>query len=269
MATLSLSDLQSYVGGVAGGSSLFGYDGSNRVVRYTFKTGSEGASKVTLSGSITKSWGMYDVSSENPIRFKITTSSTSHTNAGAGSSYDGQITSTTVNVSVNVQLKPNTTYYLWLFPGSTATYLYYSYNNSGDPTLSIVTALSSYKLTINAGTGVSISVNRTSSVQTGASTGILASGATIYHGDVLKITFTAADGYEIETHTVNGIAFTSGNTHTVVSAVTVKATASQMGVIYICIGTTVEAFLIFIDNGTSWDQFIPNIDNGSDWDLCS
>lgn len=49
----------------------------------------------------------------------------------------------------------------------------------------------------------------------------LASGATIYDGDVLTISVTGG------TITVNGSAFTSGNTHTVTANVTVVSTASE------------------------------------------
>lgn len=266
MATLSLSNPTPYVGGVAASSAMFGYDASDyRVTRYTFKTGSAGATKVTLSGSIAKYIGNWNVSSTYPLRFKITTSSTSHKNATKSSSYDGQITSTSVNVTVNMQLNANTTYYLWLFSGHSSYSLYYAFDSSNNPTLKIVTEVTSYKLTTDAGTGAKITVNRTSSPLGGASTGNLASGATIYPSDVLKITFTPTEGYEIETHTVNGSTFTSGNSHTVTANVTVKATAKVMGIVYI----NNEPYLIYIGNGTSWDQCVPYVGNGSSWDMCS
>ena len=75
----------------------------------------------------------------------------------------------------------------------------------------------SYTLTISAGTGTSITVKR------GGTT--LTNGATIYHGDVLTVSFAAATGYQLSTHTVNGSSFTSGGTHTVSGAVSVAATA--------------------------------------------
>ena len=356
MATLTLSNPTPYQGGTEVVSAMFGYDGSKyRVVRYTFKTGSAGATKVTLSGSITKYVGNWDVSSTYPMRFKITTSSTSHKDATKSSEYDGQITSTSVNVSVNMQLKANTTYYLWLFSGHSSYSLYYAFDSSDNPTLKIVTSVTSYKLTTSAGDGSSITVNRTSSPLGGAATGTITSGATIYLNDVLKITFTASSGYNLGTHTVNGTSFTSGNTHTVTAAVTIQSTATLksftlsisagtgstitvnrtssplkgattgtiangatiyyndvlkittsasggyeikeqtfngssfasgasktvtaavtivtttalMGLVYIDNGTEFEAYLIFIDNGTSWEQYIPYIDNGSGWDICS
>ncbi len=270
MATLTLSGQQAYVGGTVGGSALFGYDSNgNRVVRYMFTTGSVGASTVTLKGTIAKSFGDFDISSSYPIRFKITTSSTSLVNAGSGTAYDGQITSTTVNVSANVHLNPNTTYYLWLFPGHTKYSLYYAYDANSAPTLSVVTAIASYKLTTSAGIGSSITVNRTSSPLGGAKTGALDSGATIYYNDVLKITTSASGGYEITAQTINGSAFASGDSKTVTAAVTIATVTALMGLVYIDNGTEFEAYQIYIDNGTNWEQYIPYIDNGSSWDICN
>lgn len=83
-----------------------------------------------------------------------------------------------------------------------------------------------YNLSISAGTGSSITVNRTSSA---GSTGNLSAGTKkLYYGDKLKITFTPSTNYSITTHTVNGSSFTSGNTHTVSANVTVNATATPL-----------------------------------------
>lgn len=93
----------------------------------------------------------------------------------------------------------------------------------------VLTPIAAYTLTISAGTGSSIVVNRTSSAG-GGSTGKLSNGAKLYKDDKLKITFSASANYSIETHTVNGSTFTSGNTHTVSKNVTVKSTAKQLRV---------------------------------------
>lgn len=64
-------------------------------------------------------------STSTAIRFYITTSSSSHTNAGASSGYHGTFSITLSEGvywptgSASVLLLPNTTYYLWCFPGST------------------------------------------------------------------------------------------------------------------------------------------------------
>lgn len=75
-----------------------------------------------------------------------------------------------------------------------------------------------FKLTISAGTGSTITVTRGGSA--------LTNGATVTYGDVLTISFAAKTGYTLGAHTVNGATFTSGNTHTVTGAVSVESTAT-------------------------------------------
>ena len=55
----------------------------------------------------------------------------------------------------------------------------------------------SYTVSWNSATGCSITVKRTSSPNAGASTGTLNSGDTVYHGDVLSISYSAATGYTL------------------------------------------------------------------------
>ena len=83
-----------------------------------------------------------------------------------------------------------------------------------------------YGLSISAGTGCSVTVDRTSG---NGSKGVLSAGTKkLYYGDKLKITFAPDTNYSITTHTVNETAFTSGGTHTVSADVTVKATATPL-----------------------------------------
>lgn len=85
----------------------------------------------------------------------------------------------------------------------------------------------SFTLSISAGTGSTITVNRTSSPKQGAATGNLANGAAVFYSDKLTITFGVSQAkYELATHTVNGATFTSGSSHTVGGAVSVAATAA-------------------------------------------
>lgn len=165
--------------------------------------------------------------------------------------------------SLQINISANTGYDLASRSHSNGTY-----SVSGNITVSATASVKSFALTINAGAGSSITVNRTSSPKKGASTGNLSNNATIYYSDVLKISFSASSGYELKTHTVNGSAFTSGGSHTVTKAVTVISTASALGLIYIDNGATFEPYLVFIDNGASWEQHMPMVDNGSDWDIC-
>ena len=111
----------------------------------------------------------------------------------------------------------------WRFSGN------YSGVNIGTITASTTVNLdkiTTYSLSISAGTGSNITVNRTSSSYAG--TGNLSNGARLYYNDKLKITFTPSTNYAISAHTVNGSTFTSGNTHTVTGNVSVAATAQVL-----------------------------------------
>lgn len=55
----------------------------------------------------------------------------------------------------------------------------------------------SYKASWTQGTGYTISVSRTSSPNGNAGTGTISSGATVYYGDVLKVTYSAKTGYTL------------------------------------------------------------------------
>lgn len=83
-----------------------------------------------------------------------------------------------------------------------------------------------YKLSVSAGTGSSITVNRTSSGY--AKAGNITNGATLYDGDKLKITFSPNPNYAISTRKVNNATFTSGSTHTVTGNVSVSSTAQVL-----------------------------------------
>lgn len=82
-----------------------------------------------------------------------------------------------------------------------------------------------YSLSINAGENSTITVTRTSSPNENASTGVLTNGSTIYHGDVLTISYAVSDGYTISTSTVNNITFTNGTSFTVAGNMNVATTA--------------------------------------------
>ena len=96
---------------------------------------------------------------------------------------------------------------------------------STNHTITTSASVLSYSLSISAGTGSTITVNRTSSPLQGALTGNLSNGTTIYYNDVLKITFSAKTGYNLATTKVNGNN-PSGDSYTVTGAVSVVSTAS-------------------------------------------
>lgn len=85
--------------------------------------------------------------------------------------------------------------------------------------------LIAYTLNISQGANSAILITRTSSPNAGAATGALTNGAAIYDGDTLKILFSVASGYKLETHTVNGTTYNSPVYWTVSGNVSVATTA--------------------------------------------
>lgn len=116
------------------------------------------------------------------------------------------------------------------FPSSGGWLIHYAATTDlrieGAVTLTVVTN-ESYSLSTSAGTGSTITVNRTLSRRGGA-TGAISNGTAIFYGDVLKITFSAGSNYSITTHTVNGSTFPSGGSHSVTGNVSVVATATML-----------------------------------------
>lgn len=137
MATINLDINQAvfYRGGIGGGvSQVVGTDLLNgsyttRVARYTFTAPEEGALRVNLTFY---SAGMLDNSSKIPLRFFIGEDPGSHANAGSTYEYTGELTMGSDNFTftgeADVLLLPNTTYYLWVFPGRDDAYGCYYWN---------------------------------------------------------------------------------------------------------------------------------------------
>ncbi len=65
-----------------------------------------------------------------------------------------------------------------------------------------------YTASWNTGTGYTIAVNRTSSPNANASTGSLSSGATIYYGDTLSVTYIKQDYYTISKSGITSVTVT-------------------------------------------------------------
>ena len=110
------------------------------------------------------------------------------------------------------------------FSGDINANYYHTYPD--ESTTVTVASATARSLSISAGEGASVTVNRTSSPW--VATGGLSSGATVYDGDVLTISFSVSTGYNLSTHTVNGSSFTNGGTHTVSGNVTIVATATRI-----------------------------------------
>ena len=84
-----------------------------------------------------------------------------------------------------------------------------------------------YTVSWSTGTGYSIAVERTASPNGNAGTGKLSSGDTVYYGDTLAITYTAATGYSLSTKGAAAVTVT-GN----VTGSTIYATATANSYTY-------------------------------------
>lgn len=212
-------------------SSVIGWESNRtRVVRFDFTTGSSGATSISIAttkGTIS----LQDGTSPSKIPFYVTTSDSSHANALASEGYavTGYLTKNdgVWSGTASVLLKENTTYYIWFFPYDKTYGWSYWHHTSTYYTTYELSGTSKFTLSVSAGTGSTVTVNRTTSaLGTGlAATGKLSNGASIYKGDKLQISFSPNTNYGIDKHTVNGSTFTSGNTLTVSGNVSVIVTA--------------------------------------------
>lgn len=109
------------------------------------------------------------------------------------------------------------------FSGDINSNYYHTYPDEST-TVTVASAMAR-SLSIFAGEGAGVTVNRTYSPW--VATGVLTGGA-VYDGDVLTISFSVSTDYNLSTHTVNGSSFTSGGAHTVTGDVTIVATAVRI-----------------------------------------
>lgn len=127
-----------------------------------------------------------------------------------------------------------------------------------------------FSLSITQGANTTVTVSRTSSPNQHANTGALSSGAVVYYGDILTISASANSGYNLSAFTVNGTAWTSGNTITVTSAITVVTTA-QSAVSWKTVWTGSQDVASFIwkttASGTKTTTLANDTPTGVDWSL--
>lgn len=95
----------------------------------------------------------------------------------------------------------------------------------GNVTVAATASAISYTLSISAGTGTEVTVQRISSPKQGAALGALTDGAALYDGDVLRASAEAATGYALTSATLNGKPIPEN--HTVSGDVSVTATAQE------------------------------------------
>lgn len=90
-----------------------------------------------------------------------------------------------------------------------------------DIAVTVIASLIKYDLSVTADENCTVTVTK-------GGQAVTAGEDAITYGDVLTITATAGEGYQIATLTVNGEAFTSGNTVTVSGNVAVVATSEAV-----------------------------------------
>lgn len=195
------------------------YYGDVLSITYTASTGytisSKGSTSVTVTGNVTSSdiyctatVNQYTASWSGGTGYTITVNRTSSPLKGASTGalssgatvYYGDVLSVTYTASTGYTISNK---------GST------SITVTGNVTSSNIYAtatVNSYTVSWNTGTGYSIAVKRTSSPNKGAAMGSLSSGATVYYGDVLSVTYTASTGYSISTKGSTSITVTGNVT---------------------------------------------------------
>ena len=112
--------------------------------------------------------------------------------------------------------------------------------------------------------GLAVNVLRSASPIGGGDSGLLSNGATLYYNDVVTVSYSVSQGYQLETATVNGedISVEGRKTVTVTGNLVVVITVDLGAIVYI--GN--EAYQAFIGNGTNYSQYEAFFGNGSGYD---
>ena len=213
--------------------------------------------KITLTATDTALSYTLSVSAGAGSSVTVKRGSTSLSN-GATINYGDKLT-ITFSASTGYNLGTHTVNGTTFTSGNTHTV-------SGDVKVVSSASLKTYKLTISATSGGSVTVKRTSS--SGGSTGNLSNGATLYYGDKLTVTYAPDGNHETTSATLNGSAINSGATHTVTAAVSVVVAFDiAAGLVYIYTGGQKPAFYVRIHHDGSWSLYSPYIRKGSTWTL--
>lgn len=196
---------------------------------YTFKgwyTAASGGTQITAdtvcSGTVTlyAQWEIkgYKISWDDVEGCTITVKRTASPNAGA---------------YIRILNKSD-----WIYYGDVLSVTYtadtpYNINSKGSTSITVsgnvtsshiyaTTSVKQYTVSWNTCTNCSITVKRTSSPYKGASTGTLSSGAAIYYGDKLSISYSANTGYSISSKGITAVDCVTRN----YTSSDIKATAS-------------------------------------------
>lgn len=145
--TVTTTGRTMYRGGASNNSYQIGYEastGMSRVIRYSFTTPADGVSKLSFTGAHLAHGASYSWSG---LSWYVTTSPTSHLNAGPGTVSHGTLTITgngkDYDISTGeaaVNLPANTEAYIYIFPNNAN---YFSWNFVNVTSLSITTAAGS------------------------------------------------------------------------------------------------------------------------------
>ena len=187
----------------------------------TFTLGSNCSYRAMYDGTT----GKFSSTSGISVTINVSRSLNVSYNANGGSGAPGATyfygSTESIVLSSTIPTRTGYTFLGWATSSTATTATYSAGQNIGTRssslTLYAVWEKKTFELSISEGTGSNIVVKRGSTT--------LSDGALITYGDELTITFTATSGYNLETHTVNGVSFTSGGTLTVTSDTSVVSTA--------------------------------------------
>ena len=141
-----------------------------------------------------------------------------------------------------------------------------NYTVTGNVSIIATATLITYTLSTNfSSVGLTANINRISSPIGNGSLTTLTNGATLYHNDVLRISYSIGGAYKIETATINN-SIDFSNTYvydyTVTQDTSVVIIVELGAVIYIAN----EQYQVFIYDGTNWNQYQAYIGNGTSFD---
>ncbi len=239
--TIAVNRTSSPYAGAATGTLSSGatvYYGDVLSVTYTASTGytinTKGSTSITVTGNVTSSniyatasVNQYKVSWSTGTGYSITVKRTSSPLKGAATGtlssgaavYYGDVLSITYTASTGYTIATK---------GSASVTVT---GNVTSSTIYATASVNSYTVSWNTGTGYTIAVSRTSSPNKGAITGTLSSGATVYYGDVLSVTYTASTGYSIATKGSTSITVTGNVTSSNIYA-TATANSYTYNIVY-------------------------------------
>lgn len=132
-----------------------------------------------------------------------------------------------------------------------------SFTVTGNCTVTSSATKIPYTLKYSVGKGAALTVTRSGSA--------LASGATIYFGDTLSISFAAQTGYEIKSATLNGNKIQSPTTQKVAGNVSIVIVSTPQGFAAINEGGDFSNYLAYIFSGGTRERYLPKIRENGTW----